>query len=265
MNMNGLKYAALIALCVGEVLVQAQDATPTASPCADAVNTMAPWTLTDTSCSLHDNIALSFDASYPHDLAEKSPAAGQAMLDYINQQRLVFWQTVGDVMNPDFFPPAPLATEITYETFQHSSAVNSVLFNVYSYTGGAHPNTYFQTFTFNTDTNTVYTLADLFKTDVAVPDVLVPFVRADLQETLKDFPDFIESGTDPHPDQTTYPGLDNYANWVLTPDALVIYFPPYQVAPYVAGPQQVSIPLAELKDMLNPDVVCLNGAECLSQ
>jgi hypothetical protein len=39
---------------------------------------------------------------------------------------------------------------------------------------------------------------------------------------------------------------------VITPDALTFFFPPYQVAAYAAGPQTVSIPLAQLGALLAP-------------
>jgi len=57
--------------------------------------------------------------------------------------------------------------------------------------------------------------------------------------------DWIARGTAPVP--------ENYENWVLTPDALVFTFEPYQVAAYAAGPQIVTIPLADLADILAPE------------
>jgi len=46
---------------------------------------------------------------------------------------------------------------------------------------------------------------------------------------------------------------ENYQNWVLTPDALVFTFEQYQVAPYAAGPQTVTIPLSDVQDILAPE------------
>ena len=45
---------------------------------------------------------------------------------------------------------------------------------------------------------------------------------------------------------------ENYQDWLLTPDALVFIFEPYQVAAYAAGPQRVTILLADLQDILAP-------------
>jgi hypothetical protein len=42
------------------------------------------------------------------------------------------------------------------------------------------------------------------------------------------------------------PTEENFQNWYLDGDTLVIQIPPYQVAAYVAGSFEVRIPLAEI-------------------
>lgn len=258
--MRFLRWAALIGLAISPTFVQAQDATPTPDPCQDLAHEFVQWLTNGTDCTLHEEISLSFDADYPHDLAQQSPFAGSVMLGYINQERDGFWANLGGDMLPEFFGSGPWTMDIKYETFHHSPSLVSVLFTTYAYTGGAHGGSYFRTFTFDLTNESMYSLDGLFRMDLSPREILAPIVRASLETTLADFPDFIESGTEPYPEG--YPEVDNYANWVLTSDALVIYFPEYQVAPYVAGPQMVSIPLTDLADVLNPDVVCIPGAAC---
>lgn len=245
-----LKYGLALLMSAGTVIVGAQDATPSPQPCAEPGNMMIPWVLQDNDCALQEKLSFTFAANYPHDVAQQSPFAEAVMRGYINEERANFWSNAMTGSSPEMFGPGPWTLEIGYETFYHSPSVVSVLFNIYTYTGGAHPNTYFKTFTFDLESEVMYTLTGLFQMDMHPNEILAPIVRAELQETLADFPDFIEMGTEPYPEG--YPQVDNYANWVLTEDSLVIYFPPYQVAPYVAGPQQVSIPLVDLKDVLNP-------------
>lgn len=48
------------------------------------------------------------------------------------------------------------------------------------------------------------------------------------------------------------PTLENYRNWNITPDGLMITFDEYQVAPYAAGPQTITIPYSELKSLIEP-------------
>lgn len=56
--------------------------------------------------------------------------------------------------------------------------------------------------------------------------------------------DWLKTGTEPKPEnyRLLYPG----------PDGLTVTFPPYAVAPYAAGPQDVLIPYGELAPILDP-------------
>lgn len=53
----------------------------------------------------------------------------------------------------------------------------------------------------------------------------------------------------------TKPIKENFSRILPIKDGLMIYFTEYQVAPYAAGPQQVVIPYAKLKDVINPEGV----------
>jgi hypothetical protein len=46
--------------------------------------------------------------------------------------------------------------------------------------------------------------------------------------------------------------LENYRNWLVKRQGLEITFDPYQVGPYVAGPQYVTIPYKALAKIINP-------------
>jgi hypothetical protein len=48
------------------------------------------------------------------------------------------------------------------------------------------------------------------------------------------------------------PTADNYRNWNITTDGLLITFDEYQVAAYAAGPQQVTVPYSELALIIDP-------------
>jgi len=48
------------------------------------------------------------------------------------------------------------------------------------------------------------------------------------------------------------PTAENYRNWNITPDGLLITFDAYQVAPGAAGPQKVTVPYGELKALIDP-------------
>ena len=51
------------------------------------------------------------------------------------------------------------------------------------------------------------------------------------------------------------PSVSNYSKILPTEKGLVIYFDEYQIAPYVAGPQEALIPYASLQAIINKDGV----------
>lgn len=48
------------------------------------------------------------------------------------------------------------------------------------------------------------------------------------------------------------PTAENYRNWNITPDGLLITFDTYQVAPGASGPLQVLVPYAQLQGAIDP-------------
>jgi hypothetical protein len=141
----------------------------------------------------------------------------------------------------------PWALDVDFESYAFSEAITSLNFNVYQYTGGAHGNTFFATFIFDLETERVLGFDDLFLAGINPLETIYPIVQASLEEQLADYePDlaWIAEGTGMNP--------DNYQNFVVSEDALIFFFPPYQVGPYALGPQQVSISLADLTGILAP-------------
>lgn len=128
--------------------------------------------------------------------------------------------------------------------FYSSPTTISYLFNMYADTLGAHPNTYFQTFTFDAKTGDNVTLADLFTPGSDYLGTLSTISRRMLTAQLGSNGDqgMITAGTQPN--------SDNFSNFALDGSNLVIFFPPYQVAAYAAGPQTIKIPLNQLKNIL---------------
>jgi hypothetical protein len=47
----------------------------------------------------------------------------------------------------------------------------------------------------------------------------------------------------------------NFTAFNVTDDGLVLTFPPYQVASWANGPQEVTVPWSRLRDVLNPRFV----------
>ncbi|HMN85921.1 MAG TPA: DUF3298 domain-containing protein, partial [Bauldia sp.] len=138
--------------------------------------------------------------------------------------------------------------DIGYETARNDDAVFAALFSISMMTGGAHPNHDFETFNYlRPDGWRVY-LPEIFDSrglkkisELAIADLTRELTGPDGSSD----PDWIKDGAGP--------AWANFADFILLSDALVIHFPPYQVAAYAAGPQEVTIPLDALVDFQRPD------------
>lgn len=201
--------------------------------------------LTDGNCVLSASAEIKVD--YPLELAQNEIVAS-TIDPFIQQSKDDFLQ----ILSGPFIPaPGPYALDISYEVVRHSDTVVSLVFTTYDFTGGAHGNTAFRTFTFDLAAGTVITLDDLFTDTAQALEVISPLAEADIAQQFTDAgaPDFdtdwLHQGTSPDP--------ANYPNFALDATDLVFYFPPYQVAAYAFGTQTVRIPLADLSSVLAPE------------
>lgn len=141
----------------------------------------------------------------------------------------------------------PYELETSYTLTRPSPSVLSVVWKTASYTGGAHGNLEISSTTYDLKTGKLIDLYDVFKNlDIAL-DIMSRFCSRSIGHALGDMynDDMLRTGTAPE--------AENYACFALTPSGIRIYFQPYQVAPWAAGPQVADIPLDELKDA-EPDL-----------
>ncbi len=120
------------------------------------------------------------------------------------------------------------------------------------YSGAAHPNSYSQPINFDLKNGKPLKLVDLFKPEARYLPVISAYCITDLKKQSKERgPDAmldnaqVQSGAAANP--------KNYQSWTINKRSLEINFDPYQVAPYAAGPQHVSVPYSALKDLINPE------------
>ncbi len=200
------------------------------------------WDADTSQCKL--TVGVTVDVDYPLDFAAY-PAAAAVIDAYITTQQ----QTFISSYTPDYSLPSYTNNwwmGISHEDYHFSDDIRSIVFTNSFYTGGAHPNSGFNTFTFDVTADKQILLEDLFVKGDIPWDTISTFVQDDLTTHLGDLSDaqMIELGTGTNP--------DNYKSWALTPDSLIFFFDPYQVAAYVAGPQQSAIPLSTFAGQLNP-------------
>jgi hypothetical protein len=128
-----------------------------------------------------------------------------------------------------------------------SSTTASYVFTINIDTLGAHGNTYYKTFTFALRDGSALGLDDLFTPRAPYLEKLSSISRAELPKILGEMGDvdMIRLGT--------APDAQNFEQFFLDDNSLVILFPPYAVAAYAAGPQTLAIPRSALSDVLKPE------------
>lgn len=124
----------------------------------------------------------------------------------------------------------------------------SYIFTVYEDTLGAHGNTSFHTFTFDSKTGKLLSLADVFSPGTSYLTTLSTIARTKLPDIIG--PQGADSTLIAN---GTTPDEKNFANFFFDNQDFVILFAPYAVAPYASGPQTLRISLSELSSVLKPD------------
>ena len=137
--------------------------------------------------------------------------------------------------------------EMDFEVSESPKTLTYV-YTIYADTLGAHPNGYYRTFTFDKATGAEVSLNNLFTgsylqrlSEISrqkLPAVIA--TKTGYEANLES----IEIGTTAN--------IENFRNFALQGNNLIVIFAPYQVGPYAIGPQFLEIPLTEISDVLNP-------------
>ena len=156
-----------------------------------------------------------------------------------------------ETANPALEEASGSDINIRYAVVLAKDDLISTEFTVSSYSAGAaHPNSYTEVVNFDLKIGKQLKLADLFVPGSKYLQVIATHCIQELKKqtkgadaTLND--DWIQKGAAPE--------LTNYDNWTVRKKGLGITFDPYQVGPYAAGPQNVLVPYASLKEFIKPD------------
>ena len=135
--------------------------------------------------------------------------------------------------------------DVKYELLSPPGNIFSLKFDMEGYvSGAAHPYHMSQTVNYDLEHGTDLTLDGLFLPNSAFLQTISTYCAAQLKTRDIGFDAGFSQGADPT--------ADNYRNWNITADGLLITFDEYQVAAYAAGPQIVTIPYSELKALIDP-------------
>lgn len=200
------------------------------------------------------------EASYPGETPLKASAGVEAdaaaialMEDFIEETARDFKRqgnfenlTPEDIQILGLSETRKESLTISYEEIRSDVTV-SYSYVIHLDTLGAHPNTFYRTFTFDLATGDELEIKDLFAAGSGYLARLSAIAEFELSKSLGEFAnlEYIRQGV--------AADAVNFQNYVIDGDALVLIFPPYQVAPYAAGTQSVSIPLSQLAEILQPE------------
>ncbi len=140
--------------------------------------------------------------------------------------------------NPDYWYP--------YESLEQASVrradtkVLSILYNGYTYTGGAHGFPYFWGESYDVTTGELLSLSDV----VTKKDGLSDLIWKELSEA---YPDETWDG---EADLADLMEAEDVLSWTLDYNGITFYFNPYDLAAYAYGRQQVTLSFLEYPDLV---------------
>lgn len=222
--------------------------------------TMEPETRVETDQGPYHRITVEFPSNIVLPLASDSAAGGRVegvMTQWLNETIATFKsESRVEELTPEeaeylrLVDGRKYTLDITYEMY-FSRTTQSYVFTLFQDTLGAHPLTFYKTFTFDASTGNEMVLADLFVPGSDYVGALsrisrekLPQIISDRQQSAANM-DYLESGTTP--DEM------NFKTYVVDGNVLVLIFPPYQVGPYVLGTITLPIPFEELGDIVRPE------------
>ncbi|HSN65654.1 MAG TPA: RsiV family protein, partial [Fusibacter sp.] len=120
-------------------------------------------------------------------------------------------------------------------------------------TGAAHGMPISEYYQFDIKTGKLYALNDLFVENSRYIETLDEVLVDSIQKS------YDSGNTMVFPE--SFNGLTEDANFIITKDALIIYFYPYDIAAYAAGFQEFSIPYEDLMSIIDVDGALWNSFE----
>lgn len=225
----------IITLGVAAVIVAATASTPAAASPPSACAELGGTVDTNQVCEVHTagsgyEVTFTFPVDYPDQ---------QALIDYLTQRRQDFISFVTE-RPPRDHPYELDATAKTFRSGTPTSGTESLVFTVYSESGGAHPVTGYQAFNYDLGKGAPITLDTLFKPGTNPVEVLDPIVRREWQKFTDDYGTVDENIL----------GARVYQNFAITDDAVIFFIGQGMWLPEVAGPRQVSVSRTELASVL---------------
>lgn len=136
--------------------------------------------------------------------------------------------------------------DCTMELDQQYKLYDQLSFYIYTYTGGAHGNSYTEYNLISKETGKMLSLEEVVSDVPMFTKIAEKYFREERE--LSETADLNEAGF--WFDANTFTCNNNF---YLSDDYLVFYYNPYEIAPYVYGPTEFEIPISEVKNILKID------------
>lgn len=252
---SALLLVVMLALAACTSPVAPDSSTAMARPVVAAGSTALPGDHADTP---RYKIAI----NYPP-LGREADPLSAALHEHAAAAKRQFLRALPDAQQLPEFANRQFQLLIGYTISSRTAAFVSVRGRGMMDTGGAHPIPLDATFVFDALTQRLMALDDLFIDPQAARRMLAGFARRKLEQDLlakapgqdeatpkvrKEWQDNMREMID----AGTQPTEENFAEFQIDPDGLLLVFPPYQVAPYVYGTQIVAVPLKVFAAALKP-------------
>lgn len=131
--------------------------------------------------------------------------------------------------------------DIHYDTYTYQK-YTSYVFTCFLDTGGAHPNTYIETISFDTNTNTLFIIDSFSEKN---RDILSQFSKIS-RKVLSLNEKLLENNIWNMVLEGTSPIASNFRNFAFSEKGILFFFERYQIAPYSYGPYQVLVPYSQI-------------------
>ena len=192
----------------------------------------------------NDLPAYTLDAKIPVLLGSEDPR----VINFNNEMTLLTQEEIASFKDnarmAQNYPDLPgSAYDQQYELLSPPGNLLSLKFDInINIEGTAHPNTHSRTVTYDLEAGADVRLGQLFLPGSDYLERIANYCIAELETRDISF-DASSTGAEPVP--------ENYGNWNVTAEGLLITFDASQVAGYAAGPQQVVVPYAELQPVID--------------
>ncbi len=149
----------------------------------------------------------------------------QEVIYYINKNIQEFMNYTQDSVQN-----LPFSLYIYYDTYETDEYLSYVFYNS-MFLGGAHPNNTIFTINYNKIKNQKIDINDLIKEN----PMLLNYFSNQSRQQFENHKEFQDPNIKAMLIEGTIPKKENFKNFVFTKDGIILYFEPYQIAPYYMG------------------------------